>query len=217
MIISRNGRKNAIILGGVALGVLVCSYIVSSANIFGAHPGYSYLQAWSMLGGHWIEHDGIFSNQNSGRGDMLLVKHWRAGDYRIAADIRFDQLFADTHYGDAGLVIRTSDPQPGVDSYTGYYAGIRPDDSTIVLGRAAYGWRQLTSLKLTTPVAVGIWYHMEFIAKECNLTVTVNREGQSGEDRIEYRDDQCLPAGGAGLRSYYVRASWRNIQLISQR
>jgi hypothetical protein len=92
------------------------------------------MHGWQPIGGRWSEHDGVFSNATYGRGDMLIAQHSDGSNYTISADIRFDLLFPETHYGDAGLVIRTTNPEPGVDSYQGYYAGLRPDQQAIVLG-----------------------------------------------------------------------------------
>ncbi|MGA2806722.1 MAG: family 16 glycoside hydrolase [Terracidiphilus sp.] len=171
------------------------------------------LRGWQPIGGHWTERAGVLSNSNYGRGDMLIARQPEGTNYRIAADLRFDLLFSETHYGDAGLVIRTTDPEQGVDSYQGYYAGLRPDEQTVILGRASYEWRQLESAKLATPIAAGTWYHLELSAQGCRLTVTATPEGGRPATRIEHEDNQCLTKGVAGLRSFYAQASWRNVQI----
>ena len=131
------------------------------------------MQGWQPIGGRWSEHEGVFSNATYGRGDMLIAQHSEGSNYTVSADIRFDLLFPETHYGDAGLVIRTTNPEQGVDSYQGYYAGIRPDQQTLVLGRASYDWHQLKTSALASPVWVGEWYHLALSAQGCQLTVTV--------------------------------------------
>src|ERR1035438_1755827 len=73
------------------------------------------LAAWQPISGRWSERAGVLSNSNYGRGDMLIARHAQGTDYRISADLRFDLLFSDTQYGDAGLVIRATDPEQGVD------------------------------------------------------------------------------------------------------
>jgi hypothetical protein len=174
---------------------------------------YENMHGWQQICGRWAEHAGIFSNSNYGRGDMLIAQGSQSANYRIAADIRFDLLFPDTHYGDAGLVIRTTDPGQGVDSYQGYYAGVRPDEQTVILGRATYDWHQLKSAPLATPISIGSWYHLELSAQGCALTVTVSPIGGGPTSRIDYQDTNCLTQGVAGLRSFYVQASWRNVKI----
>jgi hypothetical protein len=174
---------------------------------------YESMDGWQQISGRWTGQAGVFTNSNYGRGDMLIAHHSQGANYRIAADVRFDLLFPETHYGDAGLVIRTTDPQQGVDSYQGYYAGLRPDNQTVVLGRASFDWHQLASSPLTTPVSVGSWYRIELSARGCKLTVTVSPEDNRAPTLINYVDDHCLTSGVAGLRSFYAQASWRNIKI----
>lgn len=177
----------------------------------GSH--YGTMQGWQPISGQWSEHSGVIFNRNYGRGDMLIAQHSEGADYRIAAEVRFDLLFPETEYGDAGLVIRTTDPEQGVDSYQGYYAGIRPNQQTIVLGRASYDWHELRSAALLTPIAVGNWYRLEFAADGCKLTVTATPDGNRPATRMEYTDNHCLTRGVAGLRSFYTQASWRDVQI----
>ena len=176
---------------------------------------YGRMEGWQAISGRWSEHSGILSNRNYGRGDMLIALQSKGTNYGISADIRFDLLFPETGYGDAGLVIRTSDPEQGVDSYQGYYAGIRPNYQTIVLGRASYDWHELRSETLITPIAVGDWYHLELAVKGCQLTVTATPEENRPPTRMEYTDNHCLTEGVAGLRSFYAQASWRNLRITA--
>ena len=174
---------------------------------------YNSMQGWQPISGNWSRRAGVIFNRNYGRGDMLIALHSKGADYRIAADVRFDLLFPETEYGDAGLIIRTTDPEQGVDSYQGYYAGIRPAQQTIVLGRASYDWHELRSETLATPIAVGSWYRLELAAKRCKLTVTAIPGGDRPPTRLEYTDNHCLTEGVAGLRSFYTQASWRDVQI----
>ncbi len=176
---------------------------------------YASLQGWQQISGRWNEHGGIFSNSNYGRGDMLIAPHSLGTDYHISADIRFDLLFPETHYGDAGLVIRTTDPEPGVDSYEGYYAGVRPDYQVILLGRASYDWRELATAHLVTPLSVGSWYHLDLSAHGCEIAFALSPVNGGPAARLKYNDKQCLTQGVAGLRSFYAQASWRNVQVSS--
>jgi len=112
-------------------------------------------------------------------------------------------------------VIRTTNPEQGVDSYQGYYAGIRPDQQTVVLGRASYDWHQLKSVRLAAPVSVGDWYHMAVTAQDCHLTVTVAPQSGGPTTTLEQQDGQCLTGGVAGLRSFYAQASWRNVKVTN--
>ena len=208
-------RKTVVVLLLVAAlcgGVLIAYRLISEKN---NSNRYQTMHGWQPISGRWNEHDGILSNQNYGRGDMLIAQHSQGTNYLVSADIRFDLLFPQTHYGDAGLVIRTTNPEQGVDSYQGYYAGLRPDQQTVVLGRASYDWHQLKTSALAAPVWVGEWYHLSLSAEGCRLRVIVAPESGGPETRLEHQDAQCLASGVAGLRSFYAQASWRNVKVTT--
>jgi hypothetical protein len=171
------------------------------------------MSGWQPITGRWSSTSGTISNANYGRGDMLIASHSSGANYTISADIRFDLLFADTHRGDAGVVIRTTDPEPGVDSYEGYYAGLRPDDQSVVLGRASFDWHELKVARLASPVAVGNWYRLELSAKGCDLNVIATPLSGGPRTSISFHDDHCLESGVAGLRSFYTQASWRDVKI----
>lgn len=206
--------RTVIIAVSLAAALAAVSFYIARRGFnWESSDHYGSMQGWQPISGKWSEHSGVIFNRNYGRGDMLIAQHSKGTDYRIAADVRFDLLFPETEYGDAGLVIRTTDPQQGVDSYQGYYAGIRPNQQTIVLGRASYDWHELRSETLVTPIAVGSWYRLELAVKGCKLTVTATPEEDRPPTRMEYTDDHCLTEGVAGLRSFYTQASWRNVQI----
>jgi hypothetical protein len=145
---------------------------------------------------------------------MLIAQHSEGTNYRVSADIRFDLFFSETHRGDAGLVIRASDPEQGVDSYQGYYAGLAPDAQVLILGRASYDWNPLEIVKLATPILNGAWYHLELAAQGCRLEVTATPDGNRPATHIDHQDNHCLTEGVAGLRSFYTQTSWRNVKIV---
>lgn len=210
----------------IRIGAAVSSFCVVIAGIFfftyhinserSKSSNLHSMHGWQTISGRWSDNTGIFSNSNYGRGDLLIAQNSQGSNYSIAADIRFDLLFPETHYGDAGLVIRTTDPQQGVDSYEGYYAGLRPDEQTVVLGRASYDWHQLAAAKLESPISIGSWNRLELSAQGCTLTVAVTPEDRSPPTRLQYQDKECMTSGVAGLRSFYAQASWRNVKIASQ-
>ncbi|MCL2660122.1 MAG: hypothetical protein FWD64_06350 [Acidobacteriaceae bacterium] len=208
----------AIILAFLGTIIVLASLWWVLGGHFSGWRGYrdhrlSRLDGWHSISGNWSLSNNVISNAHYGRGDMLIASSFRGNNYKIAADLRFDLLFPETHYGDAGLVIRVSDPQRGVDSYRGYYAGLRPDSQTLVLGRASYDWLTLKELPLAVPVAKNEWYHIELSARGCDLSVEARPIPDGPPTRIDYHDANCLTDGMGGLRSFYTQASWRSVTM----
>ena len=99
---------------------------------------------WRPFGGAWEIVDGAMRNNSDERGAKLMNGNVNLRDYVIEADV---QLLG--QYGDAGLIIRASHEEEGVDAYDGYYAGLRDLDNTLILGRAGYGWIEYQARRVT--------------------------------------------------------------------
>lgn len=162
---------------------------------------------WKAFGGTWELANGTMRNESDERGAKLLTgsPHWH--NYSVEADV--DLLGVN---GDAGLVIRSSNEEQGVNAYSGYYAGVRTLDNSLVLGRADHGWLEVTQ---RYPAANGIrpfqWYHLKIVAVDCDIAASVGAIGEPEETAIGFTDHQCIAAGRAGLRSYSSGGTWRNI------
>jgi hypothetical protein len=164
---------------------------------------------WKAYGGSWELDKGAMRNESDERGGKLVTGslYWR--DYSIEADVML--LGAD---GDAGLIIRSSDEEIGVDSYSGYYAGIRNVDNTLVLGRAEHSWVEDHVKLSAASVQKSIWYHLKILAYGCTIASTVSSLDGHAIASIFVEDKDCLPSGRAGLRSYASGGFWRNIQIL---
>ena len=162
---------------------------------------------WKALGGTWELVDGMMRNDSDERGAKLMTgsPYWR--NYSIEADV-----FLPGISGDAGLLIRSSNEEEGVNSYTGYYAGVRTIDDSLVLGRAEHGW---TEANKHTPDPAGIrpfrWYHLKLLAYGCQIVMSVTTPTRAGASSLGVTDSDCIQSGRAGLRSYSSGGIWRNV------
>ncbi len=165
---------------------------------------------WKALGGTWELADGSMRNDSDERGAKLLTGSSRWSDYSIEADVMLLGLG-----GDAGLVLRTSDEEQGVDAYTGYYAGLRTLDDSLLIGRAGHGWVEMNQkLKLEQrAVRASQWYHLKLLAYGCQLAATATTLPQREGTTIAITDEACIRTGRAGLRSYASGGVWRNIAI----
>lgn len=162
---------------------------------------------WQAYGGTWQAVNGTMQNIADDRGAKLMNgnPHWH--NYMVDADV---QLLSET--GDAGFVIRATQEEVGVDSYHGYFAGLRDLDETLILGRADFGWHEFRAIPVHPGVFTGTWYHLKVIAYECIIAAKASNE--TGDSTIaSVHDPDCIQEGRFGLQSYSTGAVWRNVEL----
>lgn len=162
---------------------------------------------WRALGGTWELVNGVMRNDSDERGAKLLTgsPYWH--NYSIEADVNLLGIS-----GDAGLIIRSSNEEEGVNSYSGYYAGIRTLDNALALGRAEHGWMEVNR---QSPMPGGIhpfqWYHLKLLAYDCQIVTAVSAPSQSTHFSLGINDRECVQSGRVGLRSYSAGGIWRNV------
>ena len=181
---------------------------------------------WKALGGTWELAGGSMRNDSAERGAKLLTGSPRWTDYSIEADV---MLLGPG--GDAGLMLRSSGEEQGVDAYTGYYAGLRTLDNVVLLGRAGHGWVEMTEpLALVQPgVHAMQWYHLKLLAYGCHFAVTASlanepspaptlkTAGAQAQTTLAITDESCIRSGRAGLRSYASGGVWRHVAILPAR
>ena len=160
---------------------------------------------WTAYGGTWEAVDGVMRNNSDERGAKLMSGSANWKNYSVEADV---QLLG--QYGDAGLILRARNEEEGVDAYNGYFAGLRDLDDSVILGRADFGWREYRSVPVKPRVNAQSWYHLKFLAYECDFVVTATSlSGDSTTAAV--RNQDCLQSGRFGLKSYATGALWRNV------
>ncbi|MGB7844934.1 MAG: histidine kinase [Candidatus Acidiferrum sp.] len=164
---------------------------------------------WHALGGTWELADGTMRNESDERGAKLIAgsADWR--DYSLQADV---QLLGED--GDAGLIVRSSDEENGVDSYNGYYAGLRNHDNTLVLGRADHGWIENQAIPIPGGMHPFRWYHLTVFAVGCEISASAADPFQNVTISAAMADKECKQSGRIGLRSYSSGGVWRNVQAL---
>lgn len=162
---------------------------------------------WQAFGGTWQVVNGAMQNISDDRGAKLMNGSTRWHNYVVEADV---QLLGEG--GDAGFVIRSSDEEVGVDSYHGYFAGLRDLDDTLILGRADYGWHEYQAIPVQPGVFTATWYHLKFLAYECSFAASsTTPKGETTTATLQ--DPKCLENGRFGLQSYSTGAIWRNVEV----
>ena len=174
-----------------------------------ARGSFSRGDAWVALGGAWTASSAEIENNSEERGAKLMSRLGNWGDYQVQADLKMA-----SPYGVAGLIIRSSGEEEGVDSYHGYFAGIRPMESSVEFGRADFGWLPLLHNPLPRTEDDPGWIHLRVVAVGCRFGVAATwTDGRTTSAAVDDRD--CIRSGRFGLRSYLTSAAWRNIEVTS--
>ena len=165
-------------------------------------------EEWTAYGGTWRAR-GAMRNESDERGAKLMTGSpwWR--DYTVTTDV---ELLG--QQGDAGVILRGSNEEQGVDSYTGYYVGLRSNDGALIVGLAEHGWLQLAG----TPVPGGVlpfhWYRLRATVRGCRLSgVAVDSStGVTTSVSVDARRN-CFPRGRVGIRSHSSGGAWKNFSV----
>jgi len=210
--ISRRGILVASLLATTLLlaGIGVWAHLHSPKRGLPYHDSFANGEAdeWTAFGGTWAVVNGSMRNDSDERGAKLITgsPYWR--DYSVEADVMLLGLA-----GDAGLIVRSSNEEQGVDAYSGYYAGVRNFDNSLVLGRAAHGWMEdvvrLNSLQ--TKVHALQWYHLKVLVYGCEIVATADIPSKADPTTVAIEDKDCASSGRIGLRSFSSGGVWRNV------
>jgi signal transduction histidine kinase len=163
---------------------------------------------WRAYGGSWDSYEGAIRNNSDERGAKLITgsSNWR--DYKVEADV----LLLGQN-GDAGIIVRSSDEEEGVDAYSGYYVGLRDRNNTMVIGRADHGWMEYEAVPMTKAVRPFHWYHLSIVAVGCEIAaLSLDLEDQQ-QTTVAMREQPCAETGRIGLRSYSSGGLWKNVRV----
>jgi hypothetical protein len=202
--------------GAILIIAAIWPLIFNHAPMGTFHDSFSHgdVKEWKTYGGVWELRDGTFRNLTAARGDKAVTGSERWTDYTVTSDLRFDSDPQGMHWGDAGVILRVTQPSVGVDSYDGYYVGIGIEDRVLFIGRANYAWNRLATSSFHDAVKLGKWYRLSVKAKGCYLEASATDHDTNTVTSVSYYDEGCRQrAGAVGLRTFSVQASWRDFQV----
>lgn len=198
---------------GGALAVAILSFVVYwhmaersvSRNLSGTDLARE--EQWNSLGGQWVADSAEVRNSSEERGAKFIAHAGEWKDFQISGDLQISEPF-----GEAGVILRSSGEQEGVDAYHGYFAGIRTMDSSVEIGRADFGWRPLSHVLFHAAADPQGWFHFHVVAVGCKVALQVRSPGGEVASTLIGEDD-CIQSGGFGLRSSYSSAKWKNLRV----
>jgi signal transduction histidine kinase len=164
-------------------------------------------ESWIAFGGDWAAKTTQIQSSSQERGAKLMNRVGAWEDYQVQADLKIAEPF-----GEAGLIVRSSGEEQGVDAYHGYFAGIRTMDSSFEFGRADFGWHSLLHRSLPKDADLAAPVHLRVVAVGCRFGVSITLANGRTSGGVS-QDDNCLRSGRFGLRSYLTSATWTNVSV----
>lgn len=172
---------------------------------------------YTSYGGSWSASSGVLTDSNGGQGDKVMLvgntsggisgyaAHWR--DYTVQANVRLHNS------GNAGILIRASNPSTGTDSVDAYYVGA-DTGGIVVLGNEAYGYTPLSNASIPGGVPTNTWIHLTITVANCTITVTAQQVGSLNQANFSYSDSSCAHMNGTiGMRTYNTAADWQLVEV----
>ncbi len=174
--------------------------------------GARSMAEWKVFGGNWLLVQNALANESDDTGAKVVTGDLDLRDVAMDADVRLT-----SSYGDAGLIVRVSDPEEGTNAFNGYYAGLRLPDQ-LLLSRMDFGFEPLRRVTIPQGIHAGVWYHLRLVAEGCTISAEAHDERGSLLASGQASDEgACLRQGQFGLRSYAAGGSWRKIKVQSLR
>lgn len=208
--------KRILVIGIVFAGLVLAAWFwFQQTHGDGPVPSHpvqlqsSSLDGWQAFGGSWESVNGSIRSDSSERGAKLLTGSKRWKDYTLSVDMRFDGVAADM-----GVTVRSSNESKGVDSYNGYFVGLRSLDGTFVVGHSNYTWVEALPAFLPGGVRPFVWYRLRITAVGCNIAASAQNLTTLQTAWIAFEDHPCVRTGRIGLRSLNANGMWRNISVV---
>lgn len=163
---------------------------------------------WVPMGGDWQISRGMVINRSDEHGAKLVTGSSDWKDYELDADL---ELIG--HAGDVGVIVRVGQEEEGVDSYNGYYVGLRSPDSAIVIGRADHGWLEGRPQPMLGGVQTSVWYHLRVVVVGCDIGAQATNIATGQSSSAAFEEKPCVSQGKIGLRSMGTGGAWRDVSV----
>lgn len=163
---------------------------------------------WHPYGGMWQLTRGTLFNRSDERGAKLVTGSRDWADYTMQADLEMIG-----HEGDIGVIVRVGKEEHGIDSYNGYYVGLRSLESALIIGRADYGWMEAQPVAMPGGVQPSSWYRLRVVAVGCHIGASATNLQTGQTAWAAFEETHCVLKGKVGLRSMATGGAWRNISV----
>jgi hypothetical protein len=179
---------------------------IDSQMIFGesfAEPAPpAPLKDFMAFGGQWTPAADGSLHAAAGNGPKLI---WTSPSFSNG-EVSVDLLFPEKGGGNAGLILKVSQPGKGHDDFNGYEVSLEPAGN-LVLGRHRQNWEPIRRVPCVVPINEWITLAVRMTAK--SLEAFVNGKSITKYDETEHP----LETGRIGLRTWQREARFRNLTI----
>lgn len=165
-------------------------------------PFAASASGWTTYAGSWSLSNEVYTNSSVDTQGDKSIGGPTGGNFTMTGDLQLT-----TSGGDAGFLLRATNPAVGTDSVDAYYLGIN-SSGALEIGKESYGWTLLNSTPISfTP---NTWYHLTGEVVGCQITVTAQPATSTASTSVTV-NDCSFSTGQVGLRSFNTSAAWRYI------
>ena len=156
------------------------------------------IQGFRAYGGAWHVADGVL-HAPAGPGPKLVADELALACGEVGVEV----LLPDAAAGNAGLIVKLSDPGVGADRFNGYEVALDAA-GYLRLGRHRQNFEPIRDVPCAVPV--NRWIALVVRLTETSLAIAVD-----GRTVLEYLDrEHPLARGGVAFRPWQRRAQYRN-------
>ena len=156
-------------------------------------------RGFTACGGSWQIKDGLLW-AGAGDGPKLIADQPLVGTGEVGVDV----LLPESRGGNAGLIVKVSEPGAGADKFTGYEIALE-SSGHLVVGRHRQNWEPIRTLPCD--VQADQWVTLAVRLAGNSIEVLVG-----GKSVFTYEDrEHPLADGQIGLRTWQREARFRNL------
>ena len=202
----QHSLRTSFFLLAIVLGCCVGSRLHGAAANFWASdeslPSQEVVplvQNFHAYGGNWSVQDGALL-ASADAGSKLLLDSATLSNGEAGVEV----LLSDKRAGNAGFIVKVTEPGVGADRFSGYEISLYADLQILRLGRHRQSFELLRDVPC--PVPVNEWIPLVVRMTEKTLEVLV-----SGKTILAYEDkEHPLTTGAVGFRPWQREARFRN-------
>lgn len=164
------------------------------------------IAGWKSYGGYW-QPDKNSISVNAGEGFKLIKQQLPGASYTAEVLIKFGR-----RNDNAGILVNVSNADKGADSFNGYEISIDPNKKVLVFGKHRNNWTPISETKLA--IDFKNWIKLRVENNGNVFKVYLNNEKSAVATLTDNEDP--LPAGSFGLRTYNADVTYKNITIITK-